>query len=219
MENKFDEFNSIKTKSVPYELYFEKMELTEEQKEKRIEFSKRMKEIIIFLLLLISAYREYNVEINIYKIKIEFINRFDLLIEEYLNNAKLSKIYMNEAINYFNAYENEFIDSFLDTTIRNINDPFFLSKDRAVLISENEANTVINYIEFIKAVENGKKKKKWIDIKDNKERKTHAEVGGSVIPINEYFFVGDSMMLFPKDTSMGADLKEIANCRCSIKYF
>ena len=219
MENKYDELNLINARSVPYELYFGKMDLTEEQKEKRIEFSKKMEEIIIFLLFLISAYREYNVEINIYKIKIEFINRFSLLIEEYVNGAKLNEMYTNEAINYFNAYKNEFIDSFLDTTIRNINDPFFLSKDRAVLISENEANTVINYIEFIKAIESGKKKKKWIDIKDNKERKTHAEVGGSIIPINEYFFVGDSMMLFPKDTSMGADLKEIANCRCSIKYF
>lgn len=219
MENKFDEFNSIKTKSVPYELYFEKMELTEEQKEKRIEFSKRMEEIIIFLLLLISAYREYNVEINIYKIKIEFISRFNLLIDKYINDAKLNEMYRNDAENYFNAYKNEFIDSFLDTTSKNVNDDFFLSKDRAVLTSENEANTVINYIEYIKAVESGKKNKKWIDTKDNKERKTHLEIGGSVIPINEYFFVGDSMMLFPKDTSMGADLKEIANCRCSIKYF
>lgn len=219
MENKYDELNLIKSRSVPYELYFGKMDLTKEQKEKRIEFSERMEEILIFLFSLISAYREYSIKVNIYKIKIEFINRFDLLVDEYLNSAKLNEMHMNEAKNYFNAYKNEFIDSFLETTEKNINDSFFLSKDRAVLTSENEANTVINYIDYIKAIEDGKKKKKWIDIKDNKERETHREVGGETIPINDYFYVGDSMMLFPKDTSMGADLREIANCRCSIKYF
>ena len=58
MENKYDELNLIKSRSVPYELYFGKMELDEEQKEKRIEFSKKMEEIIIFLLPLHSNYMQ-----------------------------------------------------------------------------------------------------------------------------------------------------------------
>lgn len=219
VEERFDELNSIKTKSVPYELYFSQMDLTDEQKEKRIEFSKKMEEIILFLFALIATYKEFNVEIVLYNFKKEFINRFDRLIEEYIEDSNLYEKYREDAINYLKNYENEFFDNFFDTTKRNIDDKYYLSNDRAILTAENEANTTINYIEYMNAVSSGKKSKKWIDIKDNKERETHREVGGEKIPINDYFYVGDSMMLFPKDTSMGASLSEIANCRCTIKYF
>jgi hypothetical protein len=85
--------------------------------------------------------------------------------------------------------------------------------------AENEANSVKNYTDYRKAIEKGKTKKKWIDMRDKRERKTHLEVGGTVIPINEPFVVGNSLMMFPKDDSLGAADKEIINCRCSVKYF
>lgn len=34
----------------------------------------------------------------------------------------------------------------------------------------------------------------------------------------DIFLVGTSMMMFPKDDSLGASAKEIINCRCSVKY-
>lgn len=39
-----------------------------------------------------------------------------------------------------------------------------------------------------------------------------------VIDIFEPFEVGNSLMMFPKDHSLGAQVKEIAGCRCSLKY-
>jgi hypothetical protein len=87
-------------------------------------------------------------------------------------------------------------------------------------IAENEANTSYAYIEYIQAIKQGKTRKQWLDIKDNKERKTHLRVGSEVKPIREPFKVGDSLMLFPKDKkTYSADDKEVVNCRCSIRYF
>lgn len=43
-------------------------------------------------------------------------------------------------------------------------------------------------------------------------------INGKYVPIGNAFHVGDSWMMFPKDTSLGADAKEIINCRCSITY-
>ena len=88
-----------------------------------------------------------------------------------------------------------------------------------MFIAENEANTDMNYLEYVKAVNDGKTKKKWIDMKDKRERKTHLKVGSMTIPIERPFPVGDSLMQFPKDFSLGADAKEIVNCRCSIQYY
>jgi hypothetical protein len=114
-------------------------------------------------------------------------------------------------------YISLFSSMVVDTTYKNIDDEYFLSDDRARYIAENEANTVANYEQFKTAVNSGKTKKKWIDMRDNRERKTHLKVGGTVKPINDYFVVGESLMLYPK--SLDADPKEVINCRCTIKYF
>ena len=65
-------------------------------------------------------------------------------------------------------------------------------------------------------------KKSWYDLRDKKVRATHLEAGrryqASPIPINEAFIVGGSRMMFPGDRSLGAAIKELANCRCSAIY-
>ena len=95
---------------------------------------------------------------------------------------------------------------------------YYLSNDRAMFISECEANSILNYKEYSDALESGKKTKTWIDVGDKRERKTHLEVGGTTIPIKELFVVGNSLMLFPKDTSQSPSTNEIVNCRCSARY-
>jgi uncharacterized protein with gpF-like domain len=97
-------------------------------------------------------------------------------------------------------------------------DDYYLSNDRAMFISECEANSILNYRQHSKAVKAGKTKKTWIDVGDKRERKTHLEVGGTILPIDEPFSVGDSLLQFPTDTSLGASADEIVNCRCSIQY-
>lgn len=65
-------------------------------------------------------------------------------------------------------------------------------------------------------------KKSWLDMRDRRVRHTHLEAGRrygeAAIPVNEAFIVGGSRMMFPGDTSLGAPVREIANCRCSAQY-
>lgn len=46
-------------------------------------------------------------------------------------------------------------------------------------------------------------------------RDTHLAVDGTVVDQDEPFLVGDSMLMYPHDTSMGASASEIINCACS----
>ena len=53
---------------------------------------------------------------------------------------------------------------------------------------------------------------------DEKTRETHAMADGQKVDIDTPFIVGDSLMMFPTDTSLGATPQEIINCRCIMKY-
>lgn len=65
-------------------------------------------------------------------------------------------------------------------------------------------------------------KKSWLDMRDKRVRATHLDAGrrygAASIPVNEAFIVGGSRMMYPGDTSLGAPIREIANCRCSAQY-
>jgi len=60
--------------------------------------------------------------------------------------------------------------------------------------------------------------KTWRDQDDDIVRLTHAEADGQVRPHDQPFAVGGSLLNFPRDTSLGAPIKEIANCRCYTNY-
>lgn len=204
----FDELNVLleNRRSEPYEEYFDKMSISDEQKALRIAFSEKMEEVILFVLSLIETMAE-NEEVD----------------QEYIEN-ELSEQYLAIAAIYFAVddyitdYVKQFSHDVVQSTFDHIKEEYYLSRDRAMFISECEANTSLNYKEYTDAIKSGKKYKTWKDIGDKRERRTHLEVGGTTIPIKELFAVGDSLMLFAKDTSHGASSKEIVNCRCSIQY-
>lgn len=206
----FDELSDLSEenmRSIPYDEYFDEMDLTEEEKEKRKQFSREFEDVMLFIFALFSVMRQYG-SINKQYIISQLQSRYSEIVLKYMEIDK-----------YLDDYITDFAIEAVDTTIKHIDDPFYLSNDRSILISENEANGIFNYGEFSEAIKAGKKRKQWVDVRDKKERETHREVGGTVIPIEDTFIVGNSLMLFPKDTSYGAEMKEIANCRCTIKYF
>ena len=96
-------------------------------------------------------------------------------------------------------YVKQFSQDMVDTTLRNGDTPYFTSDDRAVLIAENESQNTFNRQDYIDAIKSGKTRKQWVDIRDRRERETHREVGGTIIPIEEYFLVGNSLLLYPHD--------------------
>lgn len=212
-----DKLNDIGRKSIPYDEYFGAMELTDEQKEKRKSMAEEIADIMIFLYSLLEVHSEYNIDVNSSFASSEIKKRYMDVINNIMDDV-IVPIHKDEILSYLDRYSNEFAEDIIRSTLENQGDDYYTSNDRAIFVAENEANTCWNFIEYEEAIESGKTRKTWIDKRDNKERNTHLEVGGETIGIDDYFVVGDSLMLFPKDTSMGAEAKEIINCRCTIKY-
>jgi hypothetical protein len=206
---KFDEINQFekKQRSVPYQQYFGEMDLDDEEKGKRIKVAQDLESALLFLFALILVYEERGIE-NAEAIIASFKSRYR---EELQKNVELDK-QLDDYITMFSAMV-------VESTSRHQEDDYYLSDDRAAYIAENEANTTGNYIQYRDAVKQGKTKKEWVDKKDNRERKTHLEVGGTIIPINQPFVVGESLMMYPKDMTYNPDPDEIVNCRCVAKYF
>lgn len=209
MEKYFDELNTGEPKilSIPFREYFRGMDSSEKQIEERISLSKDLEEVMIFLLILIGMMKQND------SVDAEYAT---YQLSEQCKNVVSRHMPLDTELN---RHIDLFAKETVRTTINNIEDEWFLSHDRATLIAENEAQSDFNYADYSAAVKAGKTRKKWVDVKDRKERETHREVGGMVMPIDENFVVGNSLMRFPKDTSLGAEMKEIANCRCTIKYF
>ena len=105
------------------------------------------------------------------------------------------------------------------TTVDRRNTPFFLSEERAYLLAEDNANTLFNYYDFEQALSQNKSMKQWLTILDGRERQTHNLADGMIAVVEQPFEVGDSLLMFPKDTSLGASPEEIIGCRCSVRYF
>lgn len=211
----YDELNIIPSKRriEPYEEYFSKMLISDKEKRERIAFSEQMEEVVLYILALIETTIESG-ETNREYIQTQFYDKYLDVIASYM----LIDTYIKQ---YALGVTKQIIDATFErfsAEDKSITDDYYLSNDRAMFISECEANSILNYRQYSKAVKAGKTKKKWIDVGDKRERKTHLEVGGTVLPIDEPFSVGDSLLQFPKDTSLGASADEIVNCRCSIQY-
>lgn len=211
----FDELNAIDlAKSLAegyatdsdYERYFGEMDLPEEEIQKRISFSEKFEDSMLFIFALYLIMRQYN-RINEKYLVGQLQSRYSEIASEYMSLDK-----------YMNDYIKEFSQETIDVTKRHNKEEYFTSKERAILLAQNEANTSLNYAQYVDALKKGYKKKIWISEKDSRVRVTHREVDGAEIPIDRAFLVGDSLMNFPKDMSMGASTTEIAGCRCTVKY-
>lgn len=204
----FDEINGLSQDEIlDIESYFDEMELSEEEREKRKKFAYEFEGLILFIFSLFSVMKQYG-RINKNYIISQLQSRYSDIVLKYM-----------ELDLYIDGYIKEFSEETVDTTLGHIDEPFYLSENRGLLISVNEANNTLNYKNFSDAVESGKTRKQWITEKDKKVRKTHKELDDKAIHINDVFLVGDTFMRFPHDTLYGIDYKELSNCRCTIKYF
>lgn len=194
-------------KRISYEEYFGEMELSDEEKKERMVLAGRLEAVFISLFSSLSgedgdmdvAYEEAcNSYVNIAN---EFISRKETpsALLAHVSAAVLAVI---KVVND-NA---------------NSDDEWYLSDERATCIAANEANYTGNYREQIEMVKQGYKFKTWHTMMDKRVRHTHKLVDNKTISIFEPFEVGNSLMMFPKDTSLDAESCEIANCRCVVKY-
>ena len=86
-------------------------------------------------------------------------------------------------------------------------------------MAECEANTTRSDQCNEDAIAQGKIMKRWLTMGDKRVRATHKEVGGTSKPIGEPFYVGGSLLQYPRDFSLGASAEQTAGCRCSIEYY
>lgn len=205
------EFDELTTPSesriIPIEQYFDEMELTKTEKEQRKEFAESMEEVMLFIFILFLTMREYN-RVNKDYIIQQLEIRYSGIVSKYVDIDR-----------YLEDYIAEFSADTVETTIKNGDTAYFTSGDRAILIAENESHFTFSRKEYYEALKAGKTKKQWMDIRDNKERKTHREAGGMILPIREPFVVGNSLMMYATDHSLNAEAKEYINCRCTTRYF
>lgn len=206
-----DERKRISRKKIPIHEYFEDMQISEEQKQKRIRLANLLLADVLFLFALSKVNNDKQ-----YLVK-SFQNRYTESVKSVVKQDKELSRYIRKVC-----------ENIVDTTLKDTKKPSDLtdsagteyrtSVDRAMNIAENEANSILNNEEYRSAIKNGCTKKKWISFGDERVRTDHADVDGEVVDIYKPFHVGGYLMMFPKDDSLGAGLEEIVNCRCSVEY-
>lgn len=208
----FDRLNLIPLEEVPvnerrsesYSTYFGNMPITRRQAEEREEVAEEIEEAVKHYLLLILLAIGTGVVMWEYaeeKLR-EELREHNIGTEEY--RARYAK-------------------ELTESTQRNLGNPWFFSEDRAIFNAENEANTVVNHMDFESAKERGFTQKMWVGMDDYRERPTHKQKNDEIIPIDDYFHVGAARLLYPKDVfsehSTGASHpEEIVNCRCWVEF-
>ena len=59
--------------------------------------------------------------------------------------------------------------------------------------------------------------KTWMAVMDDVTRDTHRDAHNQTVRTSEPFIVGGFELMFPGDTSRGAPLSEVINCRCTVE--
>ena len=204
----FDELNELVgyNRSMPFEVYFGEMQISPEQREKRIKTAERFEGG----LLDVFAWAFYTQQTRTLS-EAEVKGRVKGVFETALGSDIKRLPETDKMID-------ELSKEIARTTVkRGKTDPFFDSADRARLVSEDTANHFLNYAEFEGAMRRYKWKT-WVTILDGRERLTHNIADGQTQPIGMPFEVGTSLLMYPHDGSLDADPSELINCRCSVDY-
>ena len=199
----FDQLNIPTDELLDYEEYFGDMDLSDKEKEKRIALARQVEVLFLYFFLLYSEQKS-----------VDFVQ---MIQEKYISIA-MEFLSLKSVPAYIEGYARKLSEEIVRVTIEHDGEEFYTSTERGMLISANEANTLGNYGQQLQAIKDGKLYKTWVTEKDKRVRHTHRAVDEKKISIFEPFEVGNSLMMFAKDSSLGADMKEIAGCRCVVKY-
>ena len=228
---RFDELNRLhkkdgKQRSMSIERFFDGMEISDTDKEERKQFAMDLEDKLFIAIAFLFLALQNNVP--------DGVSQSKNMVEQYLIEAVRKIIPIDSALL---AHISNFSSNFIDITVRNSGNivsvdnnatekeklkiSYYFSEDRARLNAENETNSVFNYAQFRQAVDEGKTQKEWLTMKDERVRRTHADIDGAVVRINDYFHVGSALLRFPRDVfgEAAEHPEETVNCRCSLKYF
>lgn len=204
----FDELNQLVgyERSMSIDKFFDEMRISESQKKQRKQLARRLQSEFDFMM----AYLFYLQQADAPIANMDIVNEF---IERYTDAVGIlipMDMYVMNRIQRMSA-------EIVDATNRHRDDPYFYSKDRSRLIAENESNALYSYDEFNEESLTARAKQ-WLTIMDGKERDSHAEVNGVIVPIDEPFELRGGYVLYPRDDSLSCDDSELCGCRCSLKF-
>lgn len=96
-----------------------------------------------------------------------------------------------------------------------------ITKNRAALISRTEVMKAANYGEQAGSDRTGlATRKEWLSVRDNRTRRDHVNVDGSIVPDGNPFNVGGYLMQRPgagtSEDGRKVPASEICNCRCCV---
>ena len=205
----FDELNSLLAdkRSMSFEQYFGEMELSDEEIQNRIELAEKLEDGFLFVLALLFTMQQQNA-VNWERARQEYENRYLSVLSGYVTITP-----------YISNYVRSMSYDVMDSTKNHQSNIYYYSPDRSRFMAENESNFARSYQVNEDAIASGFKRKRWITMRDKKVRETHKEVDGQIKAIDDLFYVGGSLMGYPRDGSLGASSSEIVGCRCSIQYF
>lgn len=205
----FDELNSLlaNKRSMSFEQFFGEMELSDDEIQQRIELAEKLEDGFLFVLALLFTMQQYN-EVNWERARQEYENRYLSALAGYVTITP-----------YIRQYVRDMSYDIMDSTKKHQAEYYYYSPDRGKFMAECEANTTRSYQCNEDAIAQGKTMKRWLTMRDKRVRTTHKEVGGTSKPIGEPFYVGGSLMMFPRDTQYSPPNSLVCGCRCSIIYY
>jgi len=212
--NPNDELNVLnreedyKRRAVPFPEFYRPMGIGREQKERRIKAAERLSDVFAAALWLARPDNEMavaNVGMMLMYLQSELMKAYADITDRY-------------EMQWYREHASDVINEVTDATQRHIDDPYFTSDDRADLIAENEANSLIGYDELQNAIDAGFTLKTWNGMLDKRERDSHIAMEGTTIPIEQPFDVNGSFLMMPGDWQFNPDPAEVVNCRCWLTF-
>ena len=205
----FDELNDLvaNKRSMSFEQFFGEMELSDDEIQQRIELAEKLEDGFLFVLALLFTMQQYN-EANWERARQEYENRYLSALAGYVTITP-----------YIRQYVRDMSYDIMDSTKKHQTEYYYYSPDRGKFMAECESNTTRSYQCNEDAIAQGKTMKRWLTMGDKRVRATHKEVGGTSKPIGEPFYVGGSLMMFPRDTQYSPPNSLVCGCRCSIIYY
>lgn len=186
------------------EEWFAPMDISDEEKQRRADLAEKLEAMFLYYF---EAYED------------DPERDWGQYLEDVFTTLALAFLGMKSVSAYLKDHIERVVRDFVDVTDRRReDDPYWTSDERAMGAALNQANAVGNYDEYCVAVRNGKTTKTWDTIMDGRERDSHHDENGVTVPISEPFHLPGGDLMYPGDTSLGASVDEIANCRCHVHY-
>lgn len=209
-----------------FEAEFGKMGISKEQKRKRVELAETLLDVFLYAFSWAAMQHENGVGDAVIEQEL-----WEMLEQDILSSIP-DEVKYTESVpeSHIEISSEDGIDSYVKdqifvlaasiaaTTIAHIAQEYYTSYERAWKAAVDESHSIYNYFDEREAILSGKTSKTWNTVLDGRERTTHNAADGQTVPIGGVFKVGSSLLRFPLDNSLGADVSEIAGCRCWVTY-